>query len=82
MSKQLVKLPPKRLSYKKGPHGTKYVYYKTRIYRNERGVNTCDEVAIGKLDHETGLLILNKNYAKLFPESQDYVINLDSGCEQ
>lgn len=79
--KQLVKLPKKRISYKKGPKGTKYVYYKVRIYRNERGVNTCDEVAIGKLDQETGLLIPNKNYPILFPDSQDYVTNLDASTE-
>lgn len=66
--KQLVELPKKRITYKKGPNGTKYVYYTLRSYRNDKGKPTSDEKSIGKLDPETGMLIPNKNYFDLFPE--------------
>ena len=70
--KQLVDLPAKRISYKKGPNGTKYVYYTLRSYRNAQGKPTSDEKSIGKLDEATGKLIPNKNYFDLFPsERQD-----------
>ena len=52
--KQLVDLPAKRISYKKGPNGTKYVYYTLRSYRNAQGKPTSDEKSIGKLDEATG----------------------------
>ena len=69
---QLVDLPAKRISYKKGPNGTKYVYYTLRSYRNAQGKPTSDEKSIGKLDEATGKLIPNKNYFDLFPsERQD-----------
>lgn len=66
--KTLVPLPPKRITYKKGPHGTKYVYYTLRSYRNQQGKPTTDEKSIGKLDPETGMLIPNKNFYELFPK--------------
>lgn len=43
-----------------------YVYYITRIYRNEKGKPTNDRVSIGKIDDETGMLIPNKNYYEIY----------------
>lgn len=71
MKQQLVELPEKRISYKKGPNGTKYVYYTLRSYRNKKGQPTSDEKSIGKLDPETGMLIPNKNYFDIFPEAAE-----------
>ena len=53
---------PQRGIIKYKNHGTTYVYYITRIYRNEKGKPTNDRVSIGKLDDETGMLIPNRNY--------------------
>ncbi|MDI9469770.1 MAG: transposase [Bacillota bacterium] len=64
----LVPLPDKRITYKKGRGDTRYVYYTLRAYRNERGQPTSDEMSIGKLDNETGMLIPNRNYFELFPD--------------
>ena len=66
-SRQLVDLPTKRITYKNGSNGTKYVYYTVRSYRNAQGNPTSDEKIIGKLDEATGQLIPNKNYFDLFP---------------
>lgn len=68
--KTLVDLPKKRITYKKGPGGTKYVYYTLRSYRNAKGKPTSDEKSIGKLDEATGKLIPNRNYYELFPEER------------
>lgn len=71
MKKQtLVDMPDKRITYKKGPKGTKYVYYTVRSYRNTNGKPTSDEKSIGKLDETTGKLIPNRNYYDLFPEER------------
>ncbi|RIY31048.1 hypothetical protein CKF54_07965, partial [Psittacicella hinzii] len=72
---QYAKLPEHRKTFKKTPSG-KYVYYKTRMYRNQNGTNTCDEICIGKLDEEKNLLIINKNYHKVFPTNEYYVNNV------
>ena len=56
-SRQLVDLPTKRIRYKNGSNGTKYVYYTVRSYRNAQGKPTSDEKSIGKLDEATGQLI-------------------------
>jgi transposase len=53
------------IQFKKSSNGTIYVYYTVRAYSN--GKPTSDEVAIGKKDPETGMLIPNKNYCELFP---------------
>lgn len=45
---------------------TIYVYYITRIYRNEKGQPTNDRVSIGKIDNETGMLIPNRNYYEIY----------------
>lgn len=62
-----VPIPEKKISYKKAPNGTLYVYYTLRAYRNEKGKPTSDEVSIGKKDPVSGMLIPNKNYWKYFP---------------
>lgn len=67
---QLIPLPNKKITFKKGPNGTKYVYYTLRAYRNDRGQPTSDEKSIGKLDPESGMLIPNKGYFDLFPSEE------------
>lgn len=62
----LVALPTSKTSRKKAKNGTVYIYYRTRFYRDERGKASFDEVSIGKLDLDTGLLIPNRNYHELF----------------
>ena len=78
-----VPMPNKKITFKKGINGTIYVYYTTRAYRNINGKPTSDEVAIGKKDPNTGMLIPNKKYLELFPviqpapsQSQDSTVNL------
>lgn len=66
----LVDLPTSKISRKKMKNGTTYIYYRTRFYRDENGKAKFDEVAIGKLDPETGKLIPNRNYAELFMTSE------------
>ena len=61
-----VPMPEKRVTFKKQPNGTVYVYYTVRAYRNKRGQPTSDEVAIGKKDMATGELIPNRNYYDIF----------------
>ncbi|MDR1828118.1 MAG: transposase [Methylobacteriaceae bacterium] len=63
-----VAMPKKRITFKKSPNGTLYVYYTLRAYRNRNGKPTSDEVAIGKKDSATGMLIPNKRYFEIFPE--------------
>ena len=46
-----------------------YVYYITRIYRNEKGKPTNDRISIGKIDPETGMLIPNKNYYEIYTKN-------------
>lgn len=64
-----VPLPAKRITYKKGSNGIIYIYYTLRAYRNTQGKPTSDEVVIGKKDPVTGMLIPNKKYFELFPET-------------
>jgi hypothetical protein len=65
-----VPMSAKRITFKKSPNnGTIYVYYITRAYRNSKGRPTSDEVVIGKKDPESGMLIPNKKYLELFPET-------------
>ena len=65
-----VPMPNKKITFKKGVNGTIYVYYTTRAYRNTNGKPTSDEVAIGKKDPCTGMLIPNKKYHELFSATQ------------
>ena len=57
---------PKRVTFKPGPAGTRYVYLTTRAYRNAKGHPTSDEVAIGKLAADGISLIPNQRYFELF----------------
>jgi len=63
-----VPMPEKKITYKKAPNGTIYVYYTLRAYRNKAGKPTSDEAAIGKKDIETGYLIPNRRYYEIFQE--------------
>ena len=60
---------PERGIIKYKNKNTTYVYYITRIYRNEKGKPTNDRVSIGKIDEETGMLIPNKNYYEIYASS-------------
>ena len=57
---------PQRGIIKYKSKGTTYVYYITRIYRNEKGKPTNDRISIGKIDEETGMLIPNRNYYEIY----------------
>jgi transposase len=67
--REAVEMPDKKITFKKSSNGTIYVYYTTRAYRNTRGNPTSDEVAIGKKDAQTGMLIPNKKYYEIFPDT-------------
>jgi transposase len=64
-----VAMPEKKVTFKKAANGTVYVYYTLRAYRNNDGKPTSDEVAIGKKDPDTGMLIPNRMYFELFHSS-------------
>jgi len=49
-----------------------YVYYITRVYRNEKGKPTNDRVSIGKIDDETGMLIPNRNYYEVYARDEQF----------
>lgn len=61
---------PQRGIIKYKNKGVTYVYYITRIYRNEKGQPTNDRVSIGKVDEETGMLIPNRNYYEIYQTSE------------
>ena len=46
-----------------------YVYKTTRCYRNAAGKPTCDRVAIGRYDEESGKLIPNDKYWEIYSEA-------------
>ena len=71
-----VAMPEKRITYKKAPNGTIYVYYTLRAYRNKDGKPTSDEAAIGKKDKETGKLIPNRRYYEIFQDRKLPVTSL------
>jgi len=62
-----VPMPEKKVTYKKGANGAVYVYHTLRAYRNKRGKPTSDEMAIGKKDPATGMLVPNRNYFEKLP---------------
>ena len=68
-----VEMPSKRVTFKKAPNGngTIYAYYTVRAYRNKKGKPTSDEVAIGKRDPETGMLIPNRRYFEIFGDENE-----------
>jgi len=66
-----IKVPlPERGIIKYKSKDTVYVYYITRVYRNENGKPTNDRVSIGKIDKETGMLIPNRNYYEIYAQSE------------
>jgi transposase len=68
LSNEPVPMPGKKITFKKASNGTFYVYYTLRAYRNKQGRPTSDEVAIGKKDPVTGMLIPNRRYYELFQD--------------
>lgn len=66
MDKLLVDMPEKKI-YKQKRYGDKvYVYYITRAYRNANGKPTSDSIMIGMEDTESGKLIPNQNFFKVY----------------
>lgn len=66
MDKLLVDMPSKKI-YKQKRYGNKiYVYYTTKSYRNANGRPTSDSVMIGVEDTDTGKLIPNQNFFKVY----------------
>ena len=66
MDKLLVDIPNKKI-YKQKRYGDKiYVYYTTKAYRNSHGKPTSDSIMIGTEDVETGKLIPNQNFFKVY----------------
>jgi hypothetical protein len=63
-------MPAHKVTFKNGANGVVYVYYTIRAYRNSTGKPTSDEVAIGKKDLDTGMLIPNARYFEFFPQEQ------------
>lgn len=62
-----VAMPKEKITFKKGTKDTIYVYYTVRSYRRKSDNKpTSDEVAIGKKDLETGMLIPNNKYYEIF----------------
>jgi transposase len=75
LSSPPVPIPEKKITYKTASNGTTYVYYTLRAYRNKYGNPTSDEVAIGKKDPSTGMLIPNRRYFELFESSVEIFDN-------
>lgn len=75
-----IKVPlPERRIIKYKSKDTIYVYYITRVYRNEKGKPTNDRVSIGKIDNETGMLIPNRNYYEIYAQSEQFnKVEIDS----
>jgi transposase len=66
----LVPMPTEKITFKKIPNGTLYVYRIIRAYRNNKGKPTSDEVAIGKKDMKSGMLVPNAKYFDYYPEAE------------
>jgi transposase len=67
-----VSMPTDKITYKKGKDNIVYVYYTLRAYRRTSdGKPTSDEVAIGKKDLTTGMLIPNNKYYEIFKVEED-----------
>ncbi|MDR1905196.1 MAG: hypothetical protein LBQ88_23305, partial [Treponema sp.] len=62
-------MPAHKITFKKGKPPTAYVYQTVRAYRNTHGKPTSDEVLIGRLDPNTGMLIPNSRYFSLREET-------------
>lgn len=66
MNKLLVDMPTKKI-YKQKRYSDKiYVYFITKAYRNKNGKPTSSSVMIGMEDKETGKLIPNNNFFKIY----------------
>lgn len=66
MDKILVDMPTKRIYKQKRYENKIYVYYTTKAYRNDKGKPTSDSIMIGIEDSETGKLIPNQNFFKVY----------------
>lgn len=76
---QKVPMPLEKVTYKKGTGATIYVYYTVRAYRRASdGKATSDEVAIGKKDNATGMLIPNNKYFEIFNVNNKVSLEVNS----
>jgi len=63
-----VPMPLRKVLRKIRKNGCTYIYYNAFSFMNKYGNPTSKQIAIGKLDIETGDLIPNSNYFEFFPE--------------
>lgn len=66
MDKILVDMPNKKIYKQKRYENKIYVYYTIKSYRNNDGKPTSDSIMIGMEDIETGKLIPNQNFFKVY----------------
>lgn len=66
MDKLLIDMPTKKIYKQKRYENKIYVYYTTKAYRNNKGKPTSDSIMIGVEDIETGKLIPNQNFFKVY----------------
>ena len=63
-----VPMPGRKVLRKLRKNGCTYIYYNAYSFMNKYGNPTSKQVAIGKLDVETGELIPNSSYFEFFPD--------------
>jgi len=66
-----IPMPQSKITFKTAENGTIYAYYTLKAYRSKNGKPTSEQVAIGKKDTNTGMLIPNRRYFQLFKENAD-----------
>lgn len=66
LNKLLVDMPNTRVYKQKRYKDKKYVYFTIKAYRNDKGKPTSDALMIGVEDGETGKLIPNQNFFKVY----------------
>lgn len=66
MDRLIVEMPKKKIYKAKKSNGSVHIYYTLRAYRNSKGNPTSDAIMIGTMDSETGMLIPNQNFFKVY----------------
>ena len=69
-----VPMPTRKVLRKIRKNGCTYIYYNAFSFMNKYGNPTSKQVAIGKLDVETGDLIPNSNYFEFFPDNKPDIL--------
>lgn len=75
-----VSMPEKKITFKRMKNGEEYAYYTLRSYR-KNGKPTNDQVAIGKKDKTTGMLIPNMRYYDIFQSPKPILKNKAEGSK-